>query len=84
MRLDKYACEKETTGLLWFPVVILLFALALQAPLALADGKDVGGHVGFGFPFVTRADGDVTTIADSFRMSLPVAITVSGTGRMYS
>jgi hypothetical protein len=72
-----------STRLLRIPVVMLLFALAWQAPLARAEEKDVGGHVGFGFPFVTRAGGDVTTIADSFRMSLPVAITVSGPRRMY-
>jgi hypothetical protein len=65
------------------PTLILLLSLAGQMPLARAEEKSVGGHVGFGFPLVTRVGGDVTTLGDSFQMSLPVAITVSGSGRMY-
>jgi len=61
---------------------MLLLSLAWQAPVARGQEKTVGGDAGFGFPLVTHAGGDVTTIADVFRMSLPVAITVSGTGRL--
>jgi hypothetical protein len=65
------------------PILILLVSTTWLATPARAEDKVVGGHVGFGFPLVTRAGSDVTTIADDFRMSLPVAITVSGPGRMY-
>jgi hypothetical protein len=78
MPFRKDACERKVSGILRIPVVILLLSLAWQAPLARAQDKSVGGHVGFGFPLVTHAGGDVTTIADVFRMSLPIAITVSG------
>lgn len=68
----------------WITASILLWSLAGQAPLAHAqEKKTVGGHVGFGFPLVTRAGGDVTTLGDTFQMSLPVAITVKGSGRLY-
>jgi hypothetical protein len=77
------ACEKKAAGMLRIPMMILLVSLAWQAPPARAQDKSVGGHAGFGFPIVTHAGGDTTTIADFFRMSLPVAITVSGSGRMY-
>jgi hypothetical protein len=65
------------------PTVILLMMLASSIPLFGSDDKDVGGHVGFGFPLVTKDGGNVSSLADNFQMSLPVAITVSGPGRMY-
>ena len=83
MPFRKHARERRATGMFRIPVLVLLLSLAWQAPPARAQDKSVGGHVGFGFPLVTHAGGDVTTIADVFRMSLPVAITVSGPGRMY-
>ena len=83
MPVGKEAREKKAAGGLRIPTAILLLSLAWQAPVARAQEKVVGGHAGFGFPLVTHAGGDVTTIADVFRMSLPVAITVSGTGRLY-
>ena len=52
-------------------------------PLSGADDKYVGGHVGFGFPLVTKDGDNVSSLADDFSMSLPVAITVNGPGRMY-
>ena len=63
--------------------LILLFLLTGQAQWGRAQEKVVGGHVGVGFPIVTHAGGDVTTLGDDFQISLPVAITVSGHGRMY-
>jgi hypothetical protein len=83
MPFRKDARERRAAEMLRIPIVILLLSLAWQAPPARAQDKSVGGHVGFGFPLVTHAGGDVTTIGDVFRMSLPVAITVSGPGRMY-
>jgi hypothetical protein len=76
----------------WFPVPVNPASLALSLLLlsslgrpsvAFAQERSVGGHIGFGFPLVTRVGDDVTTIADSFQMSLPVGINVSGSGRMY-
>jgi hypothetical protein len=65
------------------PSLLLLLSLAVQMPLARAQEKTVGGHVGFGFPLVTKDGGNVSSLADNFAMSLPVAITVNGPGRMY-
>jgi len=73
------------TDITWLPTtLILLLSLAGQAPLARAQEEhSVGGHVGFGFPLVTYDGAHVTTLGDTFQVSLPVAITVSGPGRMY-
>ena len=65
------------------PISILLLTLLGQAPIALGQERLVGGHIGFGFPLVTHAGNEVTSIADSYQMSLPVGINVSGPGRMY-
>jgi hypothetical protein len=83
MQSEKHGCEKDTTILLRIPVVILLFAFAWQAPLAGAEDKNVGGHVGFGSPLVTKDGDNVSSLADNFQMGLPIAITVNGPGRMY-
>jgi hypothetical protein len=64
-------------------MLILLMLLASPALLSGADDKYVGGHVGVGFPFVTKDGDNVSSLADNFSMSLPVAITVNGPGRMY-
>ena len=69
------------TGAPWISSAILLVSLAGLAPLARAQEKSVGGHIGFGFPLVTH--GNVTTLGDNFQMSLPVGITVRGSGRLY-
>ena len=60
------------------PVVILLTLMASPIPLSGADDKDVGGHVGFGFPLVTKDGANVSSLADNFQMGLPIAITVNG------
>ena len=68
----------------WVPILTWSTLLALSIPLFGGDGdKYVGGHVGFGFPLVTKDGGNVSTLADNFQMGLPVAITVNGPGRMY-
>ena len=64
-------------------LAILLMLMASHTQLFGADDKTVGGHVGFGFPLVTKDGGNVSSLADNFAMSLPVAITVNGPGRMY-
>jgi len=61
---------------------LVVLSVGLVEP-AGAQQKSLGGHVGFGFPLVTDSGGTVTTIADFFQMSLPVGITVNGSGRMY-
>jgi hypothetical protein len=72
-----------TGGLSWSPMAILFMLMASHTLLFGADDKTVGGHVGFGFPLVTKDGGNVSSLADNFQMSLPVAITVNGPGRMY-
>ena len=67
----------------WITGTVLLLLLLGLAPLAHAGDNSVGGHIGFGFPIVTKNGSNVTTPADYFQMALPVAITVSGHGRMY-
>ena len=66
-----------------FFAVLLFSTLTAQATLARAEEKSVGGHVGFGFPLVTRTGDDVTTLGDYFQMGLPIGITVTGSGRLY-
>jgi len=70
-------------GDLWITTVLLLIVMSSPIPLSGQDAKTVGGHVGFGFPLVTKDGGNVSSLADNFAMSLPVAITVNGPGRMY-
>ena len=74
---------RRLTGIPWLPILAVLLSLAGQEHLARAQEKSVGGHVGVGFPLVTHDGDDVTTLGDFFQVSLPVAITVSGFGRMY-
>jgi hypothetical protein len=71
------------TRTLWITGTILLMSLLGQTPLAHAEEKSLGGHIGFGFPLVTTNGGVVTTLGDFFQMGLPVGITVSGSGRMF-
>jgi hypothetical protein len=68
---------RSTARVVCIPSLVLLLSLAGPTPLARAQ-KSVGGHIGFGFPLVTKDGGNVTTIADNFAMSLPVGITVRG------
>src|SRR6516162_9297098 len=65
-----------------WPAIVILLMLS-PIPLFGADDKTVGGHVGFGFPLVTKDGDNVSSLADNFQMSLPIALTVNGPGRMY-
>jgi hypothetical protein len=81
--MNNWRCCKGPVRAPCIPSLVLLLSLAVQMPLARAQEKTVGGHVGFGFPLVTKDGGNVSSLADNFAMSLPVAITVNGPGRMY-
>ena len=70
-------------SLSWSPILIVSVLLASPTPLSGQENRYVGGHVGFGFPLVTKDGGNVSSLADNFYMGLPVAITVNGPGRMY-
>jgi hypothetical protein len=61
----------------------MLMSLLSQLPKAQAGEKNVGGHIGFGFPLVTTDGGTVTTLGDTFQMGLPIGITVTGPGRLF-
>jgi hypothetical protein len=54
--------------------------LACAALLAGAQ-TTVGGHIGFVLPLVTHANGQTTTLSDSFSIGFPMGITVKGQGR---
>jgi hypothetical protein len=82
-KADRTPRKRAQAGIGWIPTLILLLVLAGPASLAGAEDKYVGGHIGFGFPLVTRAGDDVTTLGDFFQIGLPTAITVSGPGRLY-
>src|SRR5260370_19415089 len=43
---------------------------------------NVGGHVGFVLPLVTRAGGQTSSLADNFSIGFPLGITFKGKGRM--
>jgi hypothetical protein len=73
----------DWTFLPWVPILTLFTLLASSRPLSAAEDKYVGGHVGFGFPLVTKDGGNVSGLGHFFYMGLPVAITISGPGRMY-
>lgn len=73
----------STTIASWVPTLVLLLLLAGGARPAYSQDKTVGGHVGFGFPLVTKDGDNVSSLADNFYMGLPIAITVNGPGRMY-
>ena len=61
-------------------VPFLLMGFAGMALLVNAQ-TTVGGHIGFVLPLVTHADGQTTTLSDSFSIGFPVGITVKGQGR---
>jgi hypothetical protein len=56
----------DPADLSWSPVLVLLMLLASPTPLSGTDDKYVGGHVGFGFPLVTKDGGNVSSLADNF------------------
>src|SRR5205807_631823 len=57
--------------------------LAGGVPLAQAQEKTVGGHIGFVLPLVTHANGQtINDTADQFSIGFPTGITFKGNGRM--
>src|SRR5260370_19806196 len=62
-------------------VVVLVMFLVGVVPAATAQ-DNVGGHVGFVLPLVTRAGGQTSSLADNFSIGFPLGITFKGKGRM--
>ena len=61
-------------------VVAFMIGLMLCAETAAAQNR-LGGHFGFAFPLVARAQGETTTIADDFVLVVPTGITVRKSDR---
>jgi hypothetical protein len=59
----------------WCSVVLLAATLALAPAPATAQDR-VGGHFGVALPLVSRAQGQMTTIADDFVIVFSTGITV--------
>jgi hypothetical protein len=55
--------------------------LAGVVPAATAQ-DNMGGHVGFVLPLVTRAGGQTSNLADNFSIGFPLGVTFKGKGRM--
>ncbi len=61
----------------------VLFLFVASVPMDTAqDGISVGGHVGFVIPWVTHANGQTTTVFDSFAIGFPIGVTFKGKGPM--
>jgi hypothetical protein len=64
-------------------VVGTLVLVSLVGTAATASAQvTVGGHVGSVIPWVTRAGGQTTSIADNFQIGFPIGVTFKGQGRM--
>ncbi len=61
--------------------VALVMSLVGAVPAATAQ-DNMGGHIGFVLPLVTRAGGQTTSLADSFSIGFPLGVTFKGKGRM--
>lgn len=59
----------------------VVMSLASAVPMAEAQAN-MGGHIGFVLPLVTRAEGQTTNLGDNFSIGFPVGITIKGRGRM--
>jgi hypothetical protein len=64
---------------LWVALVVAFFAYHVQTARAQ---DNVGGHIGFVIPWVTRAGGQTTSVADNFTIGFPVGVTFKGKGHM--
>ncbi|HWZ45467.1 MAG TPA: hypothetical protein VNW97_18475 [Candidatus Saccharimonadales bacterium] len=83
MTVDIYPRKHSSLPLSMFfasLAVVMMFTFAMT-PQALAQ-TEIGGHVGFVLPLVTRAGGDTTTIGDNFGIGFPIGVTFKGKGRM--
>jgi hypothetical protein len=78
LRTETFQNRRAVSALLWVVVGALLMS---RVPAAEAQ-TNLGGHVGFVLPLVTRAGGDTTTIADQFSIGFPLGVTFKGKGRM--
>jgi len=80
----KMNAKVEGEKALRLQTVLCLTAAALlmsQVPAAEAQAN-LGGHIGFVLPLVTRVAGTTTNIADRFSIGFPLGITFKGKGRM--
>jgi hypothetical protein len=57
-------------------VCVLGLTIGLGAPTGARAQDRLGGHFGFAFPLVSRAQGQTTTIGDDFVLVVPMGITV--------
>ncbi|HYY72499.1 MAG TPA: hypothetical protein VE778_02790 [Candidatus Bathyarchaeia archaeon] len=64
---------------LWVALAVAFCASAVPAACAQ---DNVGGHIGFVIPWVTRAGGQTTSIADNFSIGFPIGVTFKGKGHM--
>jgi hypothetical protein len=66
--------------------VLVISTLAFMSVVGTAASANaqitVGGHVGFVIPWVTRAGGTTTTIADRFQIGFPIGVTFKGQGHL--
>ena len=58
----------------------LLFGVLTASPLMART--QVGGHIGFVIPMVTRVAGDTVTVADDFSIGFPMGITLKVTDKV--
>ena len=61
-------------------LLAVLFGVLTASPLMAQN--QLGGHIGFVIPMVTRVAGDTVTVADDFVIGFPMGITVKATDRV--
>src|SRR5919198_3596038 len=71
---------RRTWGQAFWVALVVTFC-AGEVPRASAQ-DNVGGHIGFVIPWVTRAGGQTTTVADNFTIGFPVGVTFKSKGHM--
>ena len=71
---------RRTWGQAFWVALVVTFC-ACGVPTASAQ-DNVGGHIGFVIPWITRAGGQTTTVADNFTIGFPVGVTFKSKGHM--
>ncbi len=61
----------------FFVGAVMLIGLTGLVPSASAQ-DNIGGHIGFVLPLVTRANGVTTTLSDRFTIGFPIGVTFKG------
>ena len=70
----------EACRLRHFAVIAVALLVATQSAHAQAI---VGGYIGFLVPWLSRAGSETTSVFDSYSLTIPFGISVSGQGRMF-